>query len=43
MFGHIHEVFFNNNEKIDKKIIEYFEDNIFIRLSPNTINLVLWP
>jgi len=43
VFGHTHinKYFFNNKEKIDKKMIEYFNDNIFMYVCPNTIYLVL--
>ena len=33
--------FFNNKEKIDKIMIEYFKDSFFLSVCSNTIDLVL--
>jgi len=42
MFGHTHKkIFFNNKKEIDKIMIEYFEDSLFLNVCPNTIDLVL--
>jgi len=45
VFGHtyIKKYFFNSKEEIDKKMIEYFKDHLFMCVCANTIDLVLWP
>jgi len=42
VWSHTHkEIFFNNKKEIDKKIIEYFKDHLFMCVCPNTFDLVL--
>jgi len=39
--AHIEKYYFNNKKEIDKKMIEYFKDNLLC-VRPNTIYLIFW-